>query len=481
MHYGPCAARLAKLIGTTTAAAVFAAASAHASVTISSGATENMSCSAGVCAPTAAKSVLNAGDLETLLASGSVIVTTSGQSVQAKDINVKAAITWSSDGELTLDAWKSIAVDQPVAVSGAAALTLTTDDGGRNGVLSFDDKGRISFANLSSPLTINGVSYTIVGDLETLASDIALDPGGYFALADDYDASGSGSYAIKTTFNGTFEGLGNVISNFTFVSKDLDMGLFEEVGGGGVLRDIGLNKAKVSGRILHRKRVIFIGVLAGDNAGVILHCYATGTVSDLNPAIAGGLAGSNEGTIARSHAAVDVSSSDGFYGDAGGLVGQNTSTISESYASGTVSGKAWAGGLLYDNEGTVMDSYATGNVDGNIDGGLAALNGGYFNNQGAISTSYATGRVAARSYSGGLIGDDGAPPGSLVSTYWDTDTSGITNLSQGAGNVSNDPGITGLTTSQFQSGLPAGFDPKIWAEKSNVNGGLPYLISNPPP
>jgi hypothetical protein len=31
-----------------------------------------------------------------------------------------------------------------------------------------------------------------------------------------------------------------------------------------------------------------------------------------------------------------------------------------------------------------------------------------------------------------------------------------------------------------RSGLPAGFDFTIWAEKKNINNGLPYLIANPP-
>jgi hypothetical protein len=59
-------------------------------------------------------------------------------------------------------------------------------------------------------------------------------------------------------------------------------------------------------------------------------------------------------------------------------------------------------------------------------------------------------------------------------------TSGITNPGQGAGNVANDPGITGLSDSKLKSGLPKGFNPKIWNEDSNINGGLPYLIANPP-
>jgi hypothetical protein len=50
----------------------------------------------------------------------------------------------------------------------------------------------------------------------------------------------------------------------------------------------------------------------------------------------------------------------------------------------------------------------------------------------------------------------------------------------GAGNIANDPGITGQTTAQLQAGLPAGFDPSIWAEDPGINNGLPYLIANPP-
>ncbi|HEY1614444.1 MAG TPA: hypothetical protein VGF97_12205 [Rhizomicrobium sp.] len=70
--------------------------------------------------------------------------------------------------------------------------------------------------------------------------------------------------------------------------------------------------------------------------------------------------------------------------------------------------------------------------------------------------------------------------GRLLLTYRDTTSSGLTNLSQGAGNIANDPGITGETTAQLQTGLPAGFDWSIRAENSSIAGGLPYLIANPP-
>jgi hypothetical protein len=47
-------------------------------------------------------------------------------------------------------------------------------------------------------------------------------------------------------------------------------------------------------------------------------------------------------------------------------------------------------------------------------------------------------------------------------------------------NKANNPGVTGLTTEQLQSGLPEGFDPSIWGESADINGGLPYLLANPP-
>ncbi|HEY6578573.1 MAG TPA: hypothetical protein VIY09_04570 [Rhizomicrobium sp.] len=62
----------------------------------------------------------------------------------------------------------------------------------------------------------------------------------------------------------------------------------------------------------------------------------------------------------------------------------------------------------------------------------------------------------------------------------DTSTSRVKSLKKGAGTPKNDPGITGLTTTQLQSGLPQGFDPTVWAENPKINGGLPYLIANPP-
>ena len=168
---------------------------------------------------------------------------------------------------------------------------------------------------------------------------------------------------------------------------------------------------------------------------------------------------------------------------AGGLVGDNGGTIDSCYATGAVKkGSGSVGGLVGFNVGgggQILRSYATGAAGGTrrtSAGGLI----GY--NEGIVSDTYSTGAPSSRyGFKEGFVGDDVAQSGSINDSYWDTDTSGITNLSQGAGNIANDPGITGLTTAQFQSGLPAGFNPTVWAENPNINGGLPYLLANPPP
>ena len=92
--------------------------------------------------------------------------------------------------------------------------------GAPGGVSSFGANGHVNFSSLTSSLAINGATYTLVGNIATLASDIATNPSGDFALASSYDAKGDGTYAaspIATTFSGNFEGLGNTIENLTIV------------------------------------------------------------------------------------------------------------------------------------------------------------------------------------------------------------------------------------------------------------------------
>jgi hypothetical protein len=499
-----------------------AATAAQADVIISSDATANMSCSAGICTPMAADAVLNVGDLETLLASGSVTVTTTGSGVQANNVDVATALTWSSAATLTLDAYASLSIAKSVSVAGEGGLSLLTNDGGTGGTLSFGDKGNASFANLSSALTINGTPYTLLNSIKALADAVHSNPAGDYAFAAAYDASGDGTYTsspVPTTLTGTVEGLGNVISNLSISVTDEKaiIGLFSQASEGAVLNDIRLKDIRVDAR----GQEDLAGGVAGESTASLSGDTSSGTIKVGKLGVAGGLVGNVlSGTITGSHASVRVaggvsSTTGGLVGEvgqggiitnsyasgkvsssgeasiAGGLAGGNSGQISGSFATGavkvgcqqSVGTDEFSGGLVGTvNQGSVSNSFATGAVTGNCRGAMA---GGLFGFDGyggayggSVEASYSTGAVGGDQgeYLGGFAGyvlNDGA----ATDNYWDITTSGT---DQGAG-FGPSAGITGLKDKKFRSGLPAGFSSSIWGQKRNVNNGLPYLLANPPP
>ncbi len=130
---------------------------ARAQITISASPTEDMSCSGGICAPTAATANLNTSDVENYLASGNLEVTTTGSGVQADDIVIEAGFNWTSASALTLDAYHSVTFQSPVAVNGKGAVSLVTNDGGSGGTLSFISGGSLSFPGRANKLSINGI------------------------------------------------------------------------------------------------------------------------------------------------------------------------------------------------------------------------------------------------------------------------------------------------------------------------------------
>jgi hypothetical protein len=127
--------------------------------------------------PTQENANLNVTDLENALANGPTTVTTGTQgSVTTAGISVLNAVVWSAN-TLTLDAYESIYVYYKLAASSTAGLALVINDGGSGGNLFFSLSGRVTFENTNEPLTINGVSYTLVSTIGTLISDIGLPNG----------------------------------------------------------------------------------------------------------------------------------------------------------------------------------------------------------------------------------------------------------------------------------------------------------------
>jgi hypothetical protein len=523
--------RLCKILLPVAIISWAAAGSAQAALTISTKSTISLSCSGGVCScgGVVLSCRINVNDLEAMLTSEDVTLISGSH---AKDIDSKVAFSWSSAHRLTLDSYRSITAIKPITIASSGALTLTTNDGGSGGALSFTAPGRAVFWDLSSSLVINGVSYTLVGDIATLASSIAATPSGHFALANNYDATSDGIYAhspILTHFTGAFEGLGNRISKLAIVdtSGRTQVGLFSWIDTGGAVENLGLTGVTVRGG--YRSEV---GGLAAVNFGLIANSFAMGSVSGGKRNETGVLVGGNAGRVVSSHSAGSAQAKDqsqvgGLIGNqggdghggvgstldsystakaaagndsfAGGLVGLMGGSATNSWASGAVTvgdeiavgPAASAGGLVgyFDtatsSPGAIANSYAIGAVTGGQNTNVGGLIGVSIDtgsgNHGPISDSYSTGTVenAGGGFVGGLIGSEAKQANS--DDYWDTTTSGIADLSKGAGNFANDPGITGLTTAQLQSGLPAGFDPSIWSESPSINGGLPYLIATPPP
>src|SRR5579862_947911 len=205
-----------EMINARTALAVLtvlaASAPAHAAVTISTAATQNMACSGGTCAPTATDAVLNTSDLESYLSQfGNVRVTTIGAGLEANNIVVSADFSSPDSTSLTLEAHKAITVDAAVSIgSGSAELELQSGKPGSLGKLSFGRKGHITFGSLADIFGINGGIFTLVGSVQGLASAVAANPSGAYALANSYDASQDGTYAsspVATTLEGTVDGL----------------------------------------------------------------------------------------------------------------------------------------------------------------------------------------------------------------------------------------------------------------------------------
>jgi hypothetical protein len=500
------------------------AGSAQAALVISNNATKNVSCSAGVCTATHSYAVMNVGDLTSMLASSDVTLVTGSM---AEDVDSKVAFSWASAHRLTLDAYDSIIVEKPVTVAGPGALTLRTNDGGAGGNFLTQSPGRIAFWDTSSSLVINGLTYVLVPDIAALSQDVASNRWGRYALADNYDATTDGVYAsspVLMRLQGAFEGLGNRISNLSVVlpqpGKE-NAGLFSEIYGATVenltmtnstVENLGRNhrtgilvaynlgtikNVHVGGKIVVRD-ISKVGGLVGFNIGTIVLSSSAGVVDSGNGSVAGGLVGESEGPILNSHSTAKVSISAKNISTttgrgAGGLVGLDYGAISDSWASGDVSisgGEAGqvteAGGLIgasLSGSTAISNSYSTGAVSVSMGGVGGFIGGGFFgsNANSGLIDCYSVGAVSGTPSStvGGFVGEaDTSEP--ISDVYWDLETSGVSDPSQGAGNIANFPGITGLTDTQLKSGLPAGFDPSIWRQNPSINKGYPYLIANPP-
>jgi len=285
------------------------------------------------------------------LASGDLIVKTGSV---ANNIDIDQPLTWASTSRLILDAQRSVIVKKPVTVTGSGALTIASGDGDKHGEFITDTtSGSIQFWDLASSLIIDRKRYTLVGDLETLAADIAAKPSGLYALAKPYDVASDGTYKtspIETIFEGRFEGLGNSFRNLAIkASGDEPLGLFQQLDETALIENLNLFRVHIHAPQPTSENNRYMGGLVGKSAGTLRNDSVSGKVigsaDESSIEDDGGLVGLSYGLVIRCHAAVDVT-----YGAySGGLVGVQQyfgfrGGIENSFATGNVSGFGYAGG-----------------------------------------------------------------------------------------------------------------------------------------
>ncbi len=276
-----------------------------------------------------------------------------------------------------------------------------------------------------------------------------------YRLDSDIDLTGiNWNSAVVPGFCGQFNGNGHLIRNLRIEGEGY-LGLFGRCASGAVISNLGLVSVDVNGLGNYSGSGDYSGGLAGYNGGTIMLSYSTGSVSGsfYSDGI-GGLVGDNSaGVIMSSYSTTSVSGN--FY--TGGLVGINyEGTITACYSNGSVCGDSCVGGLVggNENEGAITSCYSNGSVAGNGHsvGGLV----GY--NNSAIMWSYSVGMVTGDDHNvSGFVGANNQ--GTIMSSFWDVDTSGWSSSSGG----------TGLTTSQMKdidTYLDAGWD----FENETING-----------
>ena len=418
------------------------------------------------------------------------------------DITINSPIAWSSANTLALDANRGIAINAPITISGPGGLRLSAAfDPVLTSVLllSFGNGANVQFTgtpNSGQSLVINGQRYELLysmADVQNInASTKSL--AGLYALAKPLDGGavdgwtpigvdGAGNVLNGGNgFAGTFQGLGNAISNLTINSPSNPyVGLFGYVGSSGMIANTRLIGGTVTGSF-------DVGGLVGRNFGTVTGSYTTDSVTGSLNAGVGGLVGINFGTVNQSYATGTVSDASSSVTAVGGLVGNNVGTVTQSYATGLVSGASSVGGLVGYNSGSVSRSYATGNVNaagaGASAGGLVGYNvKGVGNVGGTISQSYASGAVMVSGIGaagGGLVGRN-----DVFSTVTQSYATGAV-----SGGASTDLGglvgqNIGTITESFASGAVSGGPGSVMgglvgSNSATVSGGIdhgPVLVT----
>lgn len=236
----------------------------------------------------------------------------------------------------------------------------------------------------------------------------AYSTGKVISLQADLDLSAMPNTTIPY-MDGAFLGNGHTIKGLVFDESVADYALFRYIGKNGYVAEL-----EVEATVLGDEEQKHVGIVAGNNAGVIKDCTSLGCINGFNQT--GGIAGINELTGVISNC-TNEATVDGKY-QTGGIVGLNQGRVTECVNEGTINKNAKIKKNSKNNDSEAVNISIPNAVTGfaaderaNETGGIAGYNEGsilFCTNSATVGYKELgsfTGGIAGRS-SGYLAGDE---------------------------------------------------------------------------
>lgn len=392
----------------------------------------------------------------------------------------------TDDAKITVDMWQGDAFDLDkfdIDNNNTFAGALT------------DLKVKVNGADTSSGRDITHIwvsSGEQLKNIQTYYNEHINDTGilGYnFALKNDINASDvSGYEAIGTNsangFTGTFDGRGNRIIGLKVENANGNAGIFDTIGTNGVVKDVNIYSGTFTGTTT-------AGAVAGENNGRIEGIVTFGNtvtvtgdnsnaggIVGINNAVNGKIVTNEDGTITLEPVdknkpvtgIIDVESTGSVIAGntnaiAGGLVGTNNGTLGNSYSDSAVTStagrSAGLGGVAGVNTGDVQFVDSLGVTNGGTSsssnvGGIIGVN------NGNMYSGYNESIVSGSSNVGGIIGNNSSTVANVVNatsvTGNDKDTTDVSEYVGGLvgnnnGDVNNGRNNGTITGSKYVGGM----------------------------
>ena len=361
-------------------------------------------------------------------------------------------MTWPPGRSMTVLAATLALVVLGMAVAGTAAADQSAPDCDEVDYTETGD-GTLEVETLNQLQCIEDEgleeNYVLVEDIDASDTQDWNDGDGFEPIGDgDINLGVEGD-----AFNGTFDGTDRTIADLTIDRGGDDfVGLFEVIGSEGTVSNLTLESATVTGddrtgglsgenygTVSDVSMSIEVtgtlragGVIGSNYGGTITNATVEGAVfseQDVGTSRVGGIVGDHERGASIDSSSFTNGTVDGDNEKIGGIAGRlsslhgDSSSITNSSANGTIGNEDAdsVGGLVGAGVGDLFDSYSTASVRGNDTvGGVI----GYAGNSD-IERTYAVGEVDGEEDDvGGLVGV-GATGFNIENSYWDTETTGV--------------------------------------------------------